>query len=138
MQLILCYLSNISEVTLENYTDDPSRAAKGIYKRFAVNKRGHSSNEFIGKNLATQLQVSEGEMRLTMNANVLKYVESDLNNISEKIDIQSNTNPWNPDYSKRLTTFFRNINQFFGGSRRHTTKRKRTKNNRKSHRRIRK
>lgn len=140
IQLIMCYLSNILEVTLENYTDEPSRAAKGIYKRFAVNKRGHSSNDFIGKNLETQLHASEGEMRLTMNANVLKYIKSDLNNISEKIDIQSITNPWNPDYSKRLAAFLRNIGEHFTGGfrRKNTIRHRQTKNNRKSHRRTRK
>jgi hypothetical protein len=148
MQLILCYLSNISEVTLENYTDEPARAAQGIYKRFEVNKRGKSPNDFTGKNLKTQLLRSEGNMYLVMNANLLKSVKADLTKISEKTTAQPNTNPWNSDYSKRLIIFFNMCDKTFsgfhtsGGSRRRITirhtKRRQTKNNRKSRRKIRK
>lgn len=142
IQLILCYLTNIPEVILENYTDDRLRAAKGIYKRFMIDKRGHSPNEYKGKNFEAQLHTSEDHMRLPMTSDLLQYIIQDLHDISEKAEVPSNTNPWNPEYSRRLTTFISSIKQYFGGSRRRVTirhmKRRQTKNNRKSRRRVRK
>ncbi len=142
MKLILCYLSNISEIIIENYTDDRLRAAKGIYKRFMIDKRGHSPNEYKGKNFEEQLFTSEDQMRLSMTSDLLQYIIQDLHDISEKTEVPSNTNPWNPEYSRRLTTFISNVKQYFGGSRRRITirytKRRQTKNNRKSRRKVRK
>jgi hypothetical protein len=142
MKLILCYLSNISEIIIENDTDDRLRAAKGIYKRFMIDKRGHSPNEYKGKNFEAQLFTSEDQMRLSMTSDLLQYIIQDLHDISEKTEVPSNTNPWNPEYSRRLTTFISNVKQYFGGSKRRIrirhTKRRQTKNNRKSRRKVRK
>ena len=38
LQLLLIIKSNIPEFTLENFTDEPIRAAKGIYSPLKINK----------------------------------------------------------------------------------------------------
>lgn len=110
LQLLLCYSANIREVTLDNYTNDPSRAASGIYKRFIVNERGHSRSEFIGKSMAEKLHASEGEMRLSMTSDLLECIKIDLLSISEKASVSSDENPWNTEYAKRLDSFLRCMN----------------------------
>uniref|UniRef100_A0A6C0KV71 Uncharacterized protein n=1 Tax=viral metagenome TaxID=1070528 RepID=A0A6C0KV71_9ZZZZ len=117
IQLLICYLSHIHEVTLDNFTNDQVRAARGIYKRFEVNERGYPHNEFIGKNLASKLHTSEGEMRLRMTSDLRDMIYSDLRDISKKVSMESNTNPWNPDYTGRLSRFLGKLGETFGGFR---------------------
>ena len=121
IQLLMCYLSNITDITLHNYTADPPRGAKGIYKQFNVNQRGKSRNEFIGKTRADRLNASEGAMRLQTPRDLPKVIQSDLLEIStsERVTKQTEENPWNPDYEAHMKHFFHMLKQHYsqlGGS----------------------
>jgi hypothetical protein len=134
MHLIMCYLSDISDITLDNVTRQPARAAKGIYKRLEVNQRKNPRNAFRGKNLTDQLLVSEGAMRLKMHPDLIKLIQSDLLEIStsERVTSQNEANPWNPNCEANMTDFFRLLKENFsslGGSikKRSTRKRRNTR-----------
>lgn len=120
MQLIVVFLSGISDITLENFTTEPERAAKGIYKIFDVNQRGKSKNEFRDKNLAERLTLSEGAMRVQTPGNFIELIKRDLLEVSRstRVTTQNETNPWNPECETHMETFFRCLEQHFqfGGS----------------------
>ena len=131
IQLLICSILGFPEVTLENYTDDPVRAAKGIYKSFKVNQRGHLRSDFVGKNLAGKLQASEGNMRLQMTPYVRTKIERDLDKISEKASDSNERNPWKDNYSERMYRVIRHLQQTFtGGSRNKNLRKRSTRNKR--------
>lgn len=119
LQLLLAFLCNVTEITLENYTDDVYRAALGIYHLFTVNMREVNRNNFKGKTLAERLHVSEGKMRMTMRGDFLNEWMADLWGLDEKTQQQlaNRPNPWtqDPPYSHHLHTFFYMLFQNFSG-----------------------
>jgi hypothetical protein len=75
LNLLLSILVGATHVELLNYTDDPSRAAAGIYGLFKINKRkgttGVERAAFYGQKLPEQLATSEGAMIYTLTGDSL-------------------------------------------------------------------
>lgn len=74
---------------LDNYTDNPSRAASGIYESFSVNRlaqdTGVAKNEWAGKTLDEKLLMSEGQMLLRYESDLTQDISSKLDDmISER------------------------------------------------------
>jgi hypothetical protein len=63
LQLLLCIISGVRDITLVNNTDDIERAMNGIYNLFDIEKRTYDRKKFVGKSKAEQIHLSEGEMR---------------------------------------------------------------------------
>jgi hypothetical protein len=109
--LLMAYLSNITDIVLDNYTDNPVLAAQRIYKLFKIDRRGHSPNAFKGLPYNQQLHVSAGAMRLVMYGNFLSNWVSDL------VDLQGKTighqSPWtqDPPFLEKLTAFVAYLKQ---------------------------
>jgi hypothetical protein len=55
---------NITMVSLNNSTNIPDRAAKGIYKMFRVDMRDQNRSKYSGASLHDRLIISGGDMRL--------------------------------------------------------------------------
>lgn len=68
LQLLLCIISGVRDITLVNNTDDIERATKGIYKLFDIEKRTYDRKNFAGKSKAEQIHLSEGEMRYVLKS----------------------------------------------------------------------
>ncbi|MGI9554568.1 MAG: hypothetical protein ACR2M6_01235, partial [Vampirovibrionia bacterium] len=67
LTLLLAISLNVSVFYLDNFTDEPARAAQGIYSLFQVDKtkerHGTERKEFVGLNLEDQIHLAEGSMR---------------------------------------------------------------------------
>jgi hypothetical protein len=130
IQLLICFLSGVYEITLENCTDDDVRATYGIYKQFVVEKRGYPRSAFQGKSLKDQLHTVCGQMRLKMHSEVKEVTSKALRDISKKVDTpQSHDNPWRPTpwnehYDDNINKFLTCLGSFHGGSRRKQSTRK--------------
>ena len=73
LQLLLAMLNNVQKVSIDNYTDNPARAAIGIYSLIDVNTTGISRESMPRlKSLDERLYESEGKMRLTMSGDFFK------------------------------------------------------------------
>jgi hypothetical protein len=63
-------LSNVAYFSLANFTDDPARAATGIYEMLDVNQSaedtGYSASDWSYKSLQEKLLMSEGQMKLNI------------------------------------------------------------------------
>lgn len=120
IQVLLAILLDCKEITLDNFTDNPARAADvgGIYEIFSVDRRGHSAADFSGKDLEGRLLASEGEMRFIINTNSMIQWKRKMLQMTEKInDTQL---PWNPPIKSNMENFIRLVEKtpFFGGKRR--------------------
>jgi hypothetical protein len=110
--LLIAYLSNITDIVLDNYTSNPVLATQGIYKLFRIDRRGHSPNAFKGlSSLNEKLNASQGAMRLVMYSNFLSNWVSDLINLQEKTI--GNQSPWtqDPPYEEKLKAFVAYLKQ---------------------------
>lgn len=112
LQLLLCYIENIQQITLENETDDSLRAAKSIYGEFNVNKRGVNRSEFMGKTLKEQLYIAEHKMRRVMSSDFLHSWSKVLIKLNKKA-ISTPESPWEPNYLHNLNTFFFYLRSIF-------------------------
>ena len=125
LQVLLAIVLDCKEITLDNFTDNPARAADvgGIYEIFSVDRRGHSAVDFTGKDLEGKLLASEGEMRFIINANSMIQWKRKMLQMTEKInDTQL---PWNPPIKLNMANFIDLVEKtpFVGGRR----KRRKTK-----------
>jgi len=110
IQMLLVYLSNTQKINLDNYTDNPDRAAMGIYSLLDVDKRGETREEFYGKNLEEQLLISEGKMYLNINTDTILLVFNKFTEIVNKLDVDKCNIIWNNDYyekMKKLINYFK-------------------------------
>ena len=134
LQVLLAILLDCKEITLDNFTDDPARAADlgGIYEIFSVDKRGHSAADFTGKDLEGKLLASEGEMRFIINTNSMFHWKRKMMQMTDKInDTQI---PWNSPIKLNMKTFIQFVEKTpFVGGKRKTRKKKLLK---KGHRRF--
>ena len=128
---------SISDFKLDNYTNNPARATKLIYKRFIVDRRGVDRKDFVGKTLAERLLVSEGKMRFIVNRNSKKEWEEDMRALGNLI--VSSTVPWNDTVSEKIEIFLSKLKQLQGGNKKSKQKRKskRKKRSRRTRRRKR-
>ena len=123
LQLLLMVLSNVVFFSLANFTDDPARAATGIYELLDVNQSaedtGYVWSDWSYKSLQEKLLMSEGAMKLNI-INIHSDIQKKLKEIIDKRGIGNSD------------VFIRQIKQYWstgvGGSKRKTKKRK-TKTN---------
>lgn len=123
LNLLLMVLSNVVYFSLANFTDDPARAANGIYELLDVNQSaedtGYSASDWSYKSLQEKLLMSEGEMKLNIN-NIHSDIQKKLTDI---IDAR---------HVGKSSVFINQIKQHWstggkGGSKRKTIKRKNKK-----------
>lgn len=92
LTLLLAILRDTSVFELDNFTNDPVRAAEegGIYSMFDVDKRimRHCTprDEFTGKSLAEQLCMAEGGMILKINKSTYREWQKNMMKIATKVD----------------------------------------------------
>jgi len=105
-QILLSIRSNVANFDLENMTDDPERAAKGIYNLLIVDKRGKHRNNFINMSLSEQLHESEGGMRYIFKGDSEKQWKQNmielLKTIEESYHLSENYNIWNRNNIMKL------------------------------------
>jgi hypothetical protein len=120
LNLLLMVLSNVVYFSLANYTDDPARAANGIYELLDVNQSaedtGYSASDWSYKSPQEKLLMSEGEMKLNIN-NIHSDIKNKLKNIIDSRNVGESSE------------FIYQINQHWstggkGGSKRKTRNRK--------------
>ena len=118
LNLLLMVLSNVVYFSLANFTDDPARAATGIYELLDVNQSaqdtGYSASDWSYKSLQEKLLMSEGEMKLNI-INIHSDIKKKLKDIIDTRGVGKSQN------------FISDINQYWsthGGSKRKTKKRK--------------
>jgi hypothetical protein len=117
LQLLLMFMSNVTLLHLDNYTNDPARAARGIYSDFNVRKRP-PAKQWVGKDLAEQLLMSDGEMVYKPTGDSRKIVEKKIREIvaeqKEKSEIKGKALPfWNK--FDNIDKFLRDLKQYSGG-----------------------
>jgi len=124
LQLLVSFLSNVISLKLENYTDEPARAAKktGIYGDFIPKLR---SKDKVKKDLAEQLKLSEGEMILTFNSDNRRITEQKIKSIvneqkAKDIPLLSFWNKFD-----KIDTFLRNLHQHVEGKKKSSLRRNR-------------
>lgn len=136
LQVLLAIVLDCKEITLDNFTDDPARAADvgGIYEMFSIDKRGHSTADFTGKDLEEKLLTSEGEMRFIIDTNSMINWKRKMLQMTEKInDTQM---PWNSPIKSNMNNFITLVeNAPFVGGRKRRKKRK-SKTQKKRHRKF--
>jgi len=121
IQMLLVCLSNTQQINLDNYTDNPERAAMGIYSILNVDKRNEDRKKFYGKTLKEQLYLSEGKMYLNINSDTKELVFNKFIEIVKKInDIKQyycnvciEKNKWNINYYKNTITFIKYIKCYY-------------------------
>ena len=107
LQLLLCIKTGIIDFQLENFTDEPSRAARpdgGIYGMLEPDRRTHEQElrDSLEKlNLEDTLQITEGSMRLKLASNSLEIWKIYFNNLIEKIN-NNIGGPWIRPINKNI------------------------------------
>ena len=124
----------VEDFTLENYTGDQVRGAKGIYKLFKVDKRGQDASVFIGASLAEQISEAQGNMRLQLGSDTKQAIIEEFYNIMDKLteaNINTNNpnNPWQPTFVDGITEFLKKMsNKYalhtFGGRKKKNMKKR--------------
>lgn len=129
LQILLAISMDCKEMTLDNFTDDPARAAGpgGVYEMFTVDRRGNDPSSFSGEPLNHQLLLSEGQMRYIITANSMSEWNKKMENLIEQIDVSRN--PWDSKSKTNFKKFITNIGQqgFSSGGK----KKRKTRKNRK-------
>lgn len=128
LQILLAISMDCKEITLDNFTDDPARAAGpgGVYEMFSVDKRGNDPSSFDGQPLDHQLLLSEGQMRYIITSNSISEWNKKMKHLSTQIDVSRN--PWNSESNVNIQKFVRTIGQqrySSGGKRKRKTKKNR-------------
>jgi len=114
LQLLVMFLSNVRVLDLENFTNDPARAARGVYSDFSVKKTG-SPAKWAGKDLAEQLLMSEGEMIYKPTSDSRKRVEQKMKEIVDEQKAKQNQPlPFWNNYDG-INIFLRELKQYKGG-----------------------
>ena len=107
LQLLLCIKTGIIDFQLENFTDDPARAARpdgGIYGMLEPDRRTHEQElrDSLEKlNLEDTLQITEGSMRLKLTSDSLNIWKIYFNNLIEKIN-NNVGGPWTHPINKNI------------------------------------
>jgi hypothetical protein len=124
LQLLLMLLSGAQVFYLENFTDEPARAAKGIYSLLNVNKTkrdtGAERSEFTGARLDDQLMTSEGQMRLIVDANSLNKWLHQMRELGSKLEMSGS--PWNSETKLHMEKFIGFLGQNFSGGKKFSKK----------------
>jgi hypothetical protein len=114
IQLLLAISTGMAVIELDNYTDDPSRAAEGIYSLLDIDTRkiktGYNKSEFAGKDIADQLNMSEGQMRMIIDTNTYDKWVINFKKIATKINTIGS--PWEYNVKENIDSFIRKLSQF--------------------------
>lgn len=130
LQLLLMFISNVTLLNLDNYTNEPARAARGIYSDFSIKKRGPPAN-WVGKDLAEQLLMADGEMVYKPNAESRKIIEQKIREIVAEQKAKGQPLPFWNNFDG-IEIFLKNLHQFIGGkNHRHQSRKKRRSLNKK-------
>lgn len=125
--ILLGTVSDVAEFVLENYTDDPARAARpgGIYGLLQVEQResltGTSRSDFAGATLTDALLLSQGQMRLRFGGDTFSRWMDDSKVLAAKLDTSHRAGntivPWNPvpSVSANMATFIAALGQHYSG-----------------------
>ena len=139
--LLLVIYSGTPELTLDNFTEDPARAADGIYSLLSVNTResdtGKPASEFTRESIATVLKVDPAgisEAELLRERLLLSYGEMIYERTRDSFDnwaikmselsatlISGPASPWNSEAVANMVQFIRNLRASFtsgGGKKR--------------------
>ena len=151
LQMLSLYSSGVKIFYLNNATDEPHRAARGIYSLLEVDKtgKGYDGGEergaYAGQTLEEQLRLSEGSMRLVIDSDFYKKWRENIIELSQVIDADVKyQTKWNVGFcEKNMKSFITKYSQhtFSGGGKSKKTKktlRKKTRKNRKKIKRHRK
>jgi len=132
LQVLLAISTNCKEITLDNFTDNPARAASksGVYGIFHIDKRGSDRSDFIGATTEEKLLASEGQMRFIIDSNSKNIWVEEMKNFASHVD--DTKDPWNTDLEKHINMFIYNINQYEGGKAKKTKKAKKSKKTKKT------
>ena len=146
LQLLLVMSSGARIFNLNNFTDEPARAAQGIYSLLSVNTtlgtHGTPRTEFTGKSLEDKLHLSEGEMRLVVDASSMAKWTSKMKELASKVEGRGY--PWNPNVQTNMNRFLGFVSQYgmYGGrkskKKKKTLKKKHRKNYKKNTKKSRK
>lgn len=122
LTLLLAISLNVPVFYLDNFTDEPARAAQGIYSLFKVDKtkerHGTDRQDFIGMNLEEHIHLAEGGMRLIIDASTHRRWKAKMNALAEKME--GSGSPWQPKVTQKMRVFLRNLEHksLFGGQNR--------------------
>lgn len=127
LQLWVAYRMGIQDVVLENETDDPVRAARGIYEAFEVEERGKNRTALRGQSLAEKLHTVEGAMRLRMGPWFEAHAVRKLERLMDAVENQGVYTVWSEEAPASVSRWLREEKQrgFRGGGRRKTHHRRR-------------
>lgn len=115
---------------LNNFTDEPHRAAQGIYELFQVNTvdgtHGNNAEISQAKSLEDQLVLSEGEMILVADPSSKKEWKEKIKKIGTQIQNRNLGSPWIQPVESKMVRFVTQISQFreFSGGRKMRRKRR--------------
>lgn len=111
LQILLAIKSKVKEFKLDNFTDDPARAARGIYGLLAVDSRRISvpnvkSGEFVGLGVEKALALSEGQMYLKIIKRTYDACKIKMRSFAEKLAnrdlLQKFSYPWALDIKENM------------------------------------
>ena len=133
LQLLLVMTTGVRVFNLSNFTDEPARAAQGIYSLLSVNTtlgtHGTPRSEFTGKSLEDKLHLSEGEMRLVVDASSMAKWNSKMQELASQVEGRGY--PWNSNVQTNMNRFLGFVSQYgmYGGrkSKKKTLKKKHRK-----------
>ena len=100
LQILLSIMMDVKVYSLENYTNDPVRAAQGIYREFEIDKREEDRSNYVGMSLEDQLHLSEGRMRHDLYSNSKRIIMKSIKDLFLKIlqnEGDDRYNIWNFD-----------------------------------------
>jgi len=117
-----------ADFTLDNMTDVPARAARpgGIYGTLVPDKRPEGVQAFVGKDLAEQLHVSEGAMRLIVTGDTTGLPKREL----ETFVLRDGGPPWGDETPHRLAALADILYNKYGGGSKSRLKRRQSKSGR--------
>ena len=96
LQMFLAISTNVTDFRLENFTDNPGRAAIGIYKLLTPDFRTHYEElqDYHGNfSIEEILQITEGSMRLIRGSDDEDRWKTEINTLLQKVEC--NGLPWN-------------------------------------------
>ena len=96
LQMFLAISTNVTDFRLENFTDNPGRAAIGIYKLLTPDFRTHYEElqDYHGNfSIEEILQITEGSMRLIRGSDDEERWKTEMNTLLQKVEC--NGLPWN-------------------------------------------
>ena len=131
LQLLLSIEAGIPVHSLENFTDNPERAARpgGIYDPYKVDMRGEDRSKYVGLSLEDQLYLSEGRMRHDLYSNSKRIIMKRIKDLFLKIlpnEGDDRYNIWNFDNIRKDLGYGVSKRSIDSSSSRRTTKKSKT------------